>query len=190
MYMTPFDQYKGLFAGAGNFDIPASITAGVSYDVRPSITVMFEFKRIFYGDVAAIADPSTNMAQFGSSNGPGFGWSDINVYKFAAEWRYSPAWTFRAGYSYNDSPLNTRDMMFNILAPATVQHHITGGFKYRWSENMDVEFSAMYAPEASISGSTPAGYPVQPVEAKMYQVETTMGIVYHWNGHRELEPLK
>jgi long-subunit fatty acid transport protein len=80
--------------------------------------------------------------------------------------------------------------MFAILAPATTQHHITGGVKYRWSENMDVEASLMYAPETSISGTTPAAFGGQTVEAKMYQVEAMMGIVYHWNGRRELEPLK
>ena len=64
IYMTNFDIYKGLFAGGGNFDIPASITAGVSYDVRPSVTVMFDYKHIFYSDVASIANPSTNQTAF------------------------------------------------------------------------------------------------------------------------------
>ena len=196
IYMTNFDIYKGLFAGQGNFDIPATVTAGVAYNVRPSVTVMADYKRIFYSDVASIANPSTNQALFGASNGPGFGWRDINVYKFGVDWRYSPLWTFRAGYSYNDSPLNSRDMMLNILAPATVQHHITGGFKYRWSDNMDVEFSAMYAPDGSLKGTgaaipTPGGtFGGQPIEIGMHEVEAMMGIVYHWNGRRELEPLK
>ena len=156
IYMTNFDIYKGLFAGQGNFDIPATITAGLAYNVRPSVTVMFDYKRIFYSDVASIANPSTNNALLGANNGPGFGWNDINVYKFGVDWRYSPLWTFRAGYSYNDSPLNARDIMMNILAPAVVQHHITGGLKYRWSDSMDVEFSAMYAPDTSLKGTTPA----------------------------------
>jgi long-chain fatty acid transport protein len=193
MYMMDFGAYKGLFAGGGSFDIPASVTAGVSYNIRPSITVMFDYKRIFYSDVAAIADPSTNVLlgiPFGASNGSGFGWHDINVYKFAAEWRATPIWTFRAGYSYNDSPLNTRDMMFNILAPATVQHHITGGVKYRYSDNMDLELSAMYAPEGTLSGTTPAAFGGQHVEVRMHQAEVAAGLVYHWNGRQDLESLK
>ncbi len=190
MYMTNFDIYKGLFAGGGNFDIPASITAGISYDVRPNVTAMFDYKHIFYSDVKSIANPSTNPPPFGADNGPGFGWHDINVYKFGVDWRYSPLWTFRAGYSYNDSPLNTRDIMMSILAPAVVQHHITGGLKYRWSSNMDVELSAMYAPENTLKGTTPTSYGAQPIEVRMYEVEAMAGIVYHWNGRQELEPLK
>jgi long-chain fatty acid transport protein len=194
MYMTNFETYKGLFAGGGSFDIPATVTAGISYDVRPNITLMADYKHIFYSDVASIANPSPQNPMtdplLGSSNGPGFGWHDINVYKFGVNWRYNPLWTFRAGYSYNDSPLDKRDIMMHILAPATVQHHITGGLKYRWSDNMDVEFSAMYAPEKSISGNAPAMFGGQPIEVRMYEVEALAGIVYHWNGRRDLEPLK
>ncbi len=80
--------------------------------------------------------------------------------------------------------------MFNILAPGVVQHHITGGFKYRWSENMDMEMSAMFAPENSLQANAPANFGGQPISIRMYEVETLAGIVYHWNGRQELEPLK
>lgn len=193
IYMTNFDIYKGLFAGGGNFDIPANVTAGIAYDVRPNVTVMLDYKRIFYSDVASVGDPSTNLLlgiPFGASNGPGFGWRDINVYKIGAEWRYDPRWTLRAGYSYNDNPISSRDVMLNILAPGVVQNHITGGFKYRWSDSLDLEMSAMYAPESTVKGTTLAGFPSQPIQISMQEFETVMGIVYHWNGRQELEPLK
>ncbi len=190
IYMTNFDIYKGLFAGGGSFDIPANVTAGIAYDVRPNVTVMLDYKRIFYSDVASIGDPSTNNAQFGASNGPGFGWRDINVYKIGAEWRYDPRWTLRAGYSYNDNPITSRDVMLNILAPGVIQNHITGGFKYRWSDSLDLEMSAMYAPENTVKGTTLPNFPAQPIEISMHEFQTVAGIVYHWNGRQELEPLK
>ncbi len=202
MYMTSFDIYKGLFANQGSFDIPATITAGVAYNVRPNVTVMLDYKHIFYSDIPAIANPSTNMAQFGANNGPGFGWSDINVYKIGVDWRYDPRWTFRIGYSYNDASLNSRDIMLDILAPATVQNHITGGFKYAWSQNLDLEFSGMYAPDASLKGTgslitVPTGgtpptvsFGGQSIEVSLQEFQVVAGIVYHWNGRQELEPLK
>ncbi|MGO8953525.1 MAG: OmpP1/FadL family transporter [Rhodomicrobium sp.] len=194
IYMTDFDVYKGLFAGGGAFDIPATITAGLSYNVRPNVTVMLDYKHIFYSDIPSIANPLTNLSSlgipFGASNGPGFGWQDINIYKLGLEWRYDPRWTFRAGYSYNDEPITARDVMVNILAPGVVQNHITGGFKYAWSEKIDLEFAAMYAPETTVKGTAPASFGAQPISISMYQVETTLGIVYHFDGRRELEPLK
>ncbi len=192
VYMTEFDHYKGLFAERGDFDIPASVTAGVAVDVRPNLTVMFDYKRIFYSDVASIGNPSASLlagAKLGADNGPGFGWHDINIFKVGAEWRYNPIWTFRAGYSYNDSPVKSADVMFNILAPAVVQHHITSGVKYKWSDNLDLELAAVYVPESSVKGTDLAGVG-QDIEIKMHQYEGTFGIVYHWDGHRDLEPLK
>jgi hypothetical protein len=55
---------------------------------------------------------------------------------------------------------------------------------------MDLELSAMYAPDSSLRGSTPMGFGAQPVEISMHQFETVAGIVYHWNGRQELESLK
>ena len=133
---------------------------------------------------------------FGSSNGPGFGWHDINVYKFGVDWRYNPAWTLRAGYSYNDSPLNSRDIMLNILAPPRSSITLLAASNIKWSERLDLEFSAMYAPEGTLKGTgtlIPYGggtFGGQPIQISMHEIETMMGITYHWNGRRELEPLK
>jgi long-chain fatty acid transport protein len=192
IWMSNFDIYSGLFANHGNFDIPASITVGISYDIRPNITVMFDYKHIFYHEIESVGNeqPPFTPGLLGSSNGPGFGWNDVNVYKVGIQWQYNPRWTLRAGYSYNDSPLNARDIMFNILAPATVQHHITGGVKYAWSQNLDLEFSAMYAPDGVLKGNAPIAFGGQPIEISMDQVEVLGGIIYHWNGRQELEPLK
>ena len=48
----------------------------------------------------------------------------------------------------------------------------------------------MYAPDDTIKGTTPSSYGAQPVEVRMHEVEALAGIVYHWNGRQELEPLK
>lgn len=192
IYMSDFTDYKGLFAEHGGFDIPATITAGLAWDVRPNLTVMLDYKRIFYSDIASIANPMANMfagAQLGADNGPGFGWQDMNIFKIGVEWQYDPRWTFRAGYSYNDNPIHSADVMFDILAPAVVQHHIAGGANYKWSDNLDLEVAAMYAPEGSVSGVNPT-YPAQPIEIRMHQYEGTVGIVYHWDGRKPLESYK
>ncbi|BDV33844.1 hypothetical protein [Methylocystis iwaonis] len=34
------------------------------------------------------------------------------------------------GYSYNNNPINSRDVTLNILAPAVAKHHISGGLSY------------------------------------------------------------
>ncbi len=171
MWMTKFDKYSGLFADQGGFDIPASVTAGLAYDVTPQWTVMADFQRIFYSDVGAVGNSSSVPLQFGSTGGPGFGWNDINVYKFGLEYRMNDLWTLRAGYAYSENPVQSADVMLNILAPGVVTHHITAGATYKMSAQDSVDFAFVYAPESKVSGSVASGT----VELHMHQFVGQVG---------------
>ncbi len=182
MYMSKFDRYQGLFEDGGDFDIPANVTAGVAVDVTPDVTLMFDYKRIFYSDVDAVGSATTIPLPLGSSGGPGFGWSDIDIFKVGAEWRMDDRWTFRAGYAYNDNPIESNDVTLNILAPGVVQHHITGGASLRLNDYHTLDFAAMYAPSTKVRGIevTPFGpNPARTIELEMHQFALTLGWTYN-----------
>lgn len=188
IYSQPFEKYRGLFAEQGDFDIPASIQAGVAYDVTPSLTLLADYRHIWFGSIKSIANSSTNAALLGSGNGPGFGWDDVDVLKLGIEWRTSPVLTLRAGYSYATNPISSRDAEFNILAPAVVQNHFTAGFEYKWDRSWSVEFAGLYVPEETVSGvEIPPGNPGHGVDISMYQFEGTVGVKYKFG---EDAPLK
>lgn len=152
--MSKFDDYAGLYAGAGRFDIPENFTLGASFVVTPAVTVALDYSRINYGGVASIANPSTNQAPLGSANGPGFGWADINVWKLGVQWQASSQWTLRAGLNGGDNPIQARDISFNILAPGVITKHVTLGATYTLSPKTEVSFAYMYAPSNSTSGTS------------------------------------
>lgn len=152
--MSKFDDYAGLFAGGGGFDIPENYTLGASFQATPTVTVALDYSRINYSGVPSVANPSTNMALLGSDNGPGFGWSDINVWKLGVQWQASSQWTLRAGLNVGENPIQSRDVTFNILAPGVMTRHVTLGGTYAMSPTTEVSFSYMYAPENSVSGSS------------------------------------
>lgn len=187
IFMNAFEKYRGLFAEQGDFDVPASLQAGVAYDVTPNLTLLADYKRIWYSSIASIANPSTNTALLGSDAGAGFGWQDIDIIKVGAEWRNLGNLTLRAGYAYNTSPLQSRDVLFNVLAPAVVQHHITGGFEYVWSRDLSIEVTGAYIPEANLSG-TEANFPGHTIDLNMHQWEATLGLKYRFDA--EPVPLK
>jgi len=197
MWMTEFGDYAGLFADQGSFDIPANVSAGIAVDVTPGFTVMVDYKRIFYSSVDAIANPSSNLLGcfggdptmcLGGSNGPGFGWDDVDVIKVGLEYRANPGLTLRAGYSWNSNPINEADVQLNILAPATVQHHITGGLAMDIGGGYTFELAGMYAPKVSVDGPELVGNPGHNIEISMFQFEVTGGIKYKFGGPSE--PLK
>jgi long-chain fatty acid transport protein len=162
--MSKFDDYAGLFADDGRFDIPASIALGVAVKPIDSLTVGFDWQRIQYSDVAAVGNSFAVLLAghpLGSKTGPGFGWRDINVYKLGAVWQASPQLTLRGGFSVNQQPIPSSETFLNILAPAAITRHASVGAS--WAINAHNEISASYvrAFEQKVhgNGSIPPGFP-------------------------------
>ena len=110
----------------------------------------------------------------GGKNGAGFGWDDVPVIKIGAEWVMDGKTTFRVGYSKADQPIGDDQVLFNILAPATIEKHITFGFTRMLKNGHALSTAVMYAPSASVSGINPFD-PTQTLEIEMYQYELEIG---------------
>jgi long-chain fatty acid transport protein len=176
IWMGKFDKYRGLFAGAGSFDVPGNITVGLAWDVLPTFTLLLDYKHIFYSGVKSIANSSRNPFPFGWSNGPGFGWKDVDVVSLGAEWRATRDLTLRAGYAHNTNPVRSRDVTLNILAPGVVTDHFTAGLSYALTRNASIEFAAVYVPKHTVTGPDMANTGV--VKLSMSQFEATVGLTY------------
>ncbi len=189
IWSTNFANYQGLFAQGGSFDIPATIGAGVSYKVMPTLAVMADYKHIFYSGTASISNPMTPLipgsASLGTANGQGFGWRDVDVFGLSFEWNYSDRLTLRAGYAYSTQPITAANVMLNLLAPGTVTSHIGAGFSYLVTHNSQVDFSALYSPRVGVSGQEyiPGfGYnPASNINIWLSELQLTLGYTYHWD---------
>jgi len=170
MWMSELEMYAGLFEDGGDFDIPASITAGFALDLQPNLTLMLDYQHIFYSDVGALGNAG-DAGPLGAPDGAGFGWDDVDVVKLGVEWRASDKMTLRAGYAYASNPVGPEDVTLNILAPGITTHHFTAGGTYNINDRNAINFSAVYAPESTVSGAetTPKGPTPGTVELKMYQ---------------------
>lgn len=177
---TDFHSYRGLFADQGSFDAPANISAGIAWDALPTLTLLLDYKHIFYSDIASVGDSSRIAAPFppplGTSGGPGFGWHDIDIVAFGGEWRAAPGFTLRAGYSYNTNPIRSSDVVFNILAPAIVQHHLAAGFSYGVTDHSSFDVAAIYVPRNQLSGPVPAAFGGGTVNLSLWEFEITAGV--------------
>ncbi|MGC9369817.1 MAG: OmpP1/FadL family transporter [Paracoccaceae bacterium] len=182
MEMKKFDKYAGLFAQQGDFDIPAVATLGAAFRpaANPDLTLTAEYQRIFYGDVKAISNSSVSAAPFGASNGPGFGWKDMDVYRLAASYKANDRLTLRGGVSYATQFAAKQEALFNILAPATPQWHASVGFSYKLQNGWGVTGSYTHAFENSLKGVNPGLAPTQPVKVRMNQHELALGMTYKW----------
>ncbi|MDT8310650.1 MAG: outer membrane protein transport protein, partial [Methylophaga sp.] len=68
-YMSEFDDYKGLFADDGDFDIPAHYGVGIAIKATPKLTVVADVERIFYSDVNSVGNDSVGKLLTGQQLG-------------------------------------------------------------------------------------------------------------------------
>jgi long-chain fatty acid transport protein len=138
IWMSEFDEYAGLFAEKGDFDIPASWVVGIAIKPTESFDLALDYQRVLYGDIPSIANPllpalgacmMMDVSQcLGADAGSGFGWQDMGTIKAGLQLRTGGEWTWRAGYSYGEQPIPESEMLFNILAPGVIEQHVTAGF--------------------------------------------------------------
>ena len=193
--MSDLDEYSDLFAGGGNFDIPANLKLGLTAKVSERLTMNFDLEQTWFSDVPAVGNPIQNIFKcptagqggtdtsycLGGSRGAGFGWEDMTVYKIGMAWKSGEDWTWRFGYSYGDQPIPSDQMSFNILAPATIKQHFTGGFTLERTPGRQFNVALMYAPNSKVGGPQNFDGPAiaaQTVTLEMYQWELEAS--YSW----------
>jgi long-chain fatty acid transport protein len=178
--MSRFDKYKGLFAEQGSFDIPENYGLGFAFKVNPKVDVAVDVVRINYGGVDSIANSLLTGAQMGSSNGPGFGWQDETVYKLGIAYRPSDSLVYRFGYNYGKQPIPADQTLLNILAPATVEQHITLGATWTLSKDRELTVAYMHAFGKTISGSNSIPASFGGGEANLEMHEDSLGVAFGW----------
>lgn len=201
VYMTKFDKYRNLFAEQGDFDIPTHYAIGVAYKPNKKLTIAADVQRIEFSSIKSVGNPGPNVldpddlnplcpgddsldaarCKLGGDDGMGFGWEDQTVYKLGINYDYNAAWSFRAGANYGESPIPDDQVLFNMLAPATVEWHITFGASYRPSPNVEWSFNYMHAFENVIKGPTafsPTGLPVVGENASISMRQNSLGVSF------------
>ncbi|HIB84519.1 MAG TPA: hypothetical protein EYO59_07945, partial [Chromatiaceae bacterium] len=184
VYMTPFEEYRGLFAEQGQFDIPENFAFGVAYKPNKKWTVAADVMRVMYSNVPSIAnsgplgsqlfdgcavftpgEPVPESCKAGGDHGLGFGWKDQTIYKLGVAYVHDKKWTFRGGLNYGKTPIPDDQILFNLLAPATVEKHLTFGLSYRPNKGNEFSFNFMRAFENTITGPTVFPAKNTPVES-------------------------
>jgi len=188
--MSKFDKYRGLFPDQGELDIAATYSAGLAWKASPKMTVALDYLHIGYGDVTAIGnttkkylnqDPTTPCGTnpgdvcFGDSNGPGFGWRSINVFKLGFAYASSSDWTWRAGWNHGDNPITPSEISVNFLAPGVIEDHLTVGFTHKLDQHTELSADFVHSLNNSVSGPFAAEFGGGNMKLEMTQNYFEMG---------------
>jgi len=182
-----FSKYRGLFAGAGSFDVPENYAIGLKVAPAQDWTLGADVQEIRYSQVPAVGDSIRSLLQgtpLGAPAGPGFGWRDVTVFKFAISHAVDEHLVVRAGFSHGRQPVPSGETFFNILAPGVVENHLTLGATWRQGGGEWTGYFA-YAPGKTVNGanSIPPGNPPGGFgggNANVSLKETSVGLSYAW----------
>jgi long-chain fatty acid transport protein len=181
MNMSEFEEYAGLFADHGDFDIPENYSIGIAVKYSPKTDVMIGYRHISYSQIGAIGNSTSAQLPFGFVGGPGFGWEDVDTLKIGIENKYNEKLTLRGGVSFNNNPVGNEDVTLNILAPGVQTKHFTFGGTLNLSAANSLDFALMYSPKSKVTGNevTPNGFnPYHTITLEMNQVEATFSFVH------------
>lgn len=182
-HMSKFNDYKGLFAEQGDFDVPENYGIGFALKATPALTVAADIERIKYSHVDSVGNSIGNMFAgnfLGTKNGPGFAWQDVTAFKLGASYIFSENLTLRAGYNHSTQPIRRSETLFNMLAPGVVQDHLTLGATWILPNKNELSVAYMHAFEEKVRGqnSIPTIYGGGNVNLKMH--EDSLGVAYGW----------
>ncbi len=173
IWMSAFDEYAGLFAEHGGFDIPANWVAGIAIKPTENVDIAVDVQQVLYSGIASVHNPllpNLMQAALGNDGGAGFGWKDMTTLKGGVQLRAGEGWSWRGGYSYGKQPIPESEVLFNILAPGVIEQHLTLGFSKLVKGTQEISVAVMRAFSKRVTGPNPLEVPgLQAIELKMDQ---------------------
>lgn len=182
-----FDNYKGLFANGGGFDVPENYGIGLAFEATPAWTLAADVQTIRYSQVGSVGNSAASLfagTPLGVANGPGFGWRDVTVLKLGVSHQLRSDLILRGGVSIGNQPVAESETFFNVLAPGVVTKHLTLGATWTTPGGGELTgfFAHAFGETVNGKGSIPPGNPpgFGGGNANVTLKENIIGVSYGW----------
>lgn len=131
-----------------DLDGPWNVTFGTALTLGPKTSIAIDGMFTKHEGVNGFGGPG------GVVNGTidPFGWRDVWTFKTGVQHKATEKLIVRAGYNYSQMPGKSETVISFTGAPATFQHHITGGFGMQIFPFLSAEMAAYYVPRQSLTG--------------------------------------
>lgn len=137
------------------FDLPSIISLGTSYTGLERWLFATDLRFFDYANVAGFGDqgfrPDGSVA--------GLGWKGVISLSQGVQYQWSDCLTLRGGYTYNQNPISSEQVMVNVASSLIIQHWFSVGATWRWNECVSTNVAWTHGFENNVTGPllTPAG---------------------------------
>jgi long-chain fatty acid transport protein len=133
------------------FDMPPVLALGLAWQANERLMVAADVKDVMWGS------SMNTVTIYNSENGMVVpfqqDWDDQIVLALGASYKFTDAFTGRAGYNHGKNPIP--DQFVSYLWPAIMEDHYTAGFGYAFNKQSELNFALSVAPEVSVTGTGP-----------------------------------
>ncbi len=154
--MDAFNSYRGVYADAGDFDIPTQSSFGVSYALTPSFSADIGVDRLNYSEIKPFTSnglPLRFLALLGDGLSPNFAWQDLTVYSAGWSWRNSVLGELRFRYTTRQQPLPTSALLTQALQEDISRYSVSMGWSRPTGRQSRVALLANYASAPYLVGA-------------------------------------
>lgn len=153
--MDAFNTYRGVYAQPGEFDLPATLSARLGYQLTEKTTLSLGIEQVQYSDIDAFLSPSLPnrfLALLGDGSSPEFRWRDLTIY--SAEWRWQPneSNAFGLRYSTRQQPEPSSPALRRALSSDYTNNNFAVSYARRLMPGLHLGFSVSYAPNSYFLG--------------------------------------
>ena len=154
--MDEFNSYRGVYADAGDFDIPTQSSFGVSYAVTPTFTADLGVDRLNYSEIKPFTSnglPLRFLALLGDGLSPNFAWQDLTVYSAGWSWRNSALGELRFRYTTRQQPLPTSALLSQALQDNISRYAVSMGWSRPTGRQSRISLLTNYASAPYLVGA-------------------------------------
>lgn len=159
-WMEPFrfnsrDELGGPLFARVNADLPSIISLGTSYTGIERWLFATDFRYFDYANATGFGDQGFRL----DGSVAGLGWENVFSFSQGVQYEWSDRLTVRMGYTFNQNPVSSDQVMFNAATSLIIQHWYSLGATFWWNESISTTVAWTHGFENEVTGpiQTPGG---------------------------------
>ena len=131
------------------FDYPMILSFGSAYSGFKNWLFACDVRYFDYENTAGYGDAA---AFDGTGRVTGLGWRSVVSVHTGAQYKVNERLYLRMGYQYNDNPIGTDQVFFNVASPLIIQHVASLGMTCHLSQNLHMSMAYVHGFENRSTG--------------------------------------
>lgn len=131
------------------FDYPMILSLGTAYTGLERWLLACDVRYFDYRNTSGFGTPA-GFSESGAVTG--LGWNSIVSVHLGAQYQATQRLLLRMGYEFNENPIGSDEVFFNVASPLIIQHIVSTGLSYDLTEQVRLSLAYLHGFENTVTG--------------------------------------